>query len=61
VVDAFVKGLRANPFSNSLLRDRAMSVTEVQERAYVYIATKDAIREKKSNERHGEVTYTERA
>jgi len=38
-----------------------MSVTEVQERAYVYIATKDAIREKKSNERHGEVTYTERA
>jgi len=31
VVDAFVKGLQANPFSDSLLRNRVMSMTEVQD------------------------------
>jgi len=48
VIDAFVKGLRANPFSDSLLRNRAASMTEVRERASVHIATEEAIRRKKA-------------
>lgn len=59
VIDDFVKGLRANPFSDSLLRNRVVSMTEVRERASVHIATEEAIRQKKAHERHGEVKYRE--
>jgi len=60
VVDAFVKGLRANPFSDSLLRERPMSMMEIRERVSVHTITKEAIRRKKPSERQDEGRYQER-
>jgi len=50
VVDAFVKGLWVNPFSDSLLRERLMLMTEIREGVSIHTITEEVIRRKKSNE-----------
>jgi len=60
VIYAFVKGLRPNPFSDSLLRERQMSMTEIRERVSVHTITEEAIRRKKSSERQDEGRYQKR-
>jgi len=43
-VDAFVKGLRANSFNESLVKNLAISLAEVRLRASIHIETEDVIR-----------------
>jgi len=46
-VDAFVKGLCANPFSESLLRNQAESMVEVRKCASTFIEAEEALRRKR--------------
>jgi len=39
-----MKGLRVNPFNDSLLRERPMSMTEIRERVSVHTITEESIR-----------------
>jgi len=47
VVDAFLNGLRANPFSESLLRNRAKSIAEVRKRSSTFTKDEEALRRKR--------------
>jgi len=51
LVGAFVKGLRANPFSESLIRAPATTLAEVRNRATIYIETEEAMQRKRLEER----------
>ncbi|XP_027915626.1 uncharacterized protein LOC114175066 [Vigna unguiculata] len=51
LVGAFVKGLRANPFSKSLIRAPATTLAEVRNRATIYIETEEAMQRKRLEER----------
>jgi len=51
LVGAFVKGLRANLFSESLIRSPAMTLVEVRSRAIVHIETKEAMQKKRVKEK----------
>jgi len=51
LVGAFVKGLRAHSFSESLIRTPAMTLAEIRSRATIYIETEEAMQRKRSKER----------
>ncbi|XP_027916049.1 uncharacterized protein LOC114175492 [Vigna unguiculata] len=51
LVGAFVKGLRANSFSESLIRTPAATLAEIRGRATVYIETEEAMQRKRLEER----------
>jgi len=51
LVGAFVKGLRANLFSESLIRSPALTLAEVRSRAAIHIETEEAMQRKRSEER----------
>jgi len=51
LVDAFVKGLRANTFSESLVRIPALSLSEIRSRATTHIEAEDVMRSKRRQER----------
>jgi len=46
LVDAFVKGLRANTFSESLVRILTLSLSEIRSRATTHIEAEDVMRQK---------------
>jgi len=50
-VEAFVKGLRENPFSKSLLRDKVETMAEVRRRATRHIEAKEVMKKKWVEER----------
>jgi len=56
-VDAFVKGLRANPFSESLLRERVKFMTEVCRRATTHIEAEEVMKGKRAKERRPRNKY----
>jgi len=47
LVDAFLKGLRANSFSESLVRIPALSLSEIRLRATTHIEAEDVMRQKR--------------
>jgi len=51
LVDAFVKGLRANTFSESLVRIPALSLSEIRSRATTHIEAEDVMRQKRHQEK----------
>jgi len=51
LVDAFVKGLRANTFSESLVRIPALSLSEIRSRATTHIEAEDVMRQKRRQEK----------
>jgi len=51
LVRAFVKGLRANLFSESLIRTPAATLAEVCNRASIHIDTEEAMQRKRAEER----------
>jgi len=51
LVDAFVKGLRANTFSESLVRIPALSLSEIRSRATTHIEAEDVMRHKRRQEK----------
>jgi len=52
LVGAFVKGLRANHFSDSLIRLPTMSLAKVRSRATVHIEIEEAMQWKRAYEKH---------
>jgi len=54
LVDAFLKGLRANSFSDSLVRNLAISLAEIRVRASIHIEADDVMRHKRRQERRSE-------
>jgi len=51
LVGAFVKGLRANPFSESLIRLPAATLVEVRSRAAIHIETEETMQRKRAEEK----------
>jgi len=51
LVGAFVKGPRANSFSESLIRTPAVTLAEIRNRATIYIETEEAMQRKRLEER----------
>jgi len=54
LVDAFLKGLRANSFSDSLVRNPAVSLAEIRARASIHIEADEVMRHKRRLERRSE-------
>jgi len=57
LVGAFVKGLRANSFSESLIRLPAVTLAEVRSRAAIYIETEEAMQRKRADEKRPNPDY----
>jgi len=57
VVDAFVKGLRANPSSEFLLSNKVESMTDIHDRPSTYIEAKEEIHRKNTDERQRQGKY----
>jgi len=51
-VDAFVKGLRTNPFSESLLRDKVETMAMVYRRATTHIEAEEVLKKIWVGKRH---------
>jgi len=51
-IKAFVKGLRANPFSESLLQDKVKTTVEVRQRATIHMKADEVMKLKRVEERH---------
>jgi len=51
VVPAFVQGMIASPFSDSLIRNPAEMLSEVHERATAYIKDEEAVLRRNGNSR----------
>ncbi|XP_027920620.1 uncharacterized protein LOC114178750 [Vigna unguiculata] len=60
LIGAFVKGLRANSFSESLIRAPAITLAEIRSRATVYIETEEAMQRKRSEERRPQSEHKSR-
>lgn len=59
VVDALVKGLRASPFSDSLLQNWVELMAEVHEQATIHFKVEEAIRRKRVNKLKKQGMYKE--
>jgi len=51
VLEAFMKGLQTNPFSESLLRDRPETMAEVRRKAITHIDAEETMKWKRVEER----------
>jgi len=47
-IEAFVKGLRANPFSESLLWDKPETMVEVRRRATTHMDAEETMKQKRA-------------
>jgi len=52
LVTAFVKGFRANPFSESLIRQKVESLEEIRTRVGSHIEAKEVMKQNNSVEKH---------
>ena len=50
-IEAFKKGLRANPFSESLLREKPKTIVEVLRRATTHMDAEETMKQKRFEER----------
>jgi len=60
LVGAFVKGLRANSFSESLIRTPVVTLAEIRSRAAIYIETEEAMQRKRLEERRPQPEHKSR-
>jgi len=51
-LEVFMKGLRANTFSESLLQDRLKMMAEIHKRATTHIDAEETVKQKRAVERH---------
>ena len=60
LVGAFVRGLRANSFSESLIRTPVITLAEIRSRAAIYIEIKEAMQRKRLEERRPQPEHKSR-
>jgi len=58
-IDAFIKGLRTNPFNESLIRNKATSMAKIRNQVVTHIEVEETMRSQRVEERQQKRVYKE--